>query len=92
MAQITAYHGYSVYDENFDPYITSVELGWDRENLDGIIGSKEAYGLIDYQYVRVFRSCTNTLRWLEENGMITEAMMRDLGEKYGDEYITFNEG
>ena len=92
MAQITAYHGYSVYDENFDPYITSVELGWDRENLDGIIGSKEAYGLIDYQYVRVFSSCTNTLRWLEENGMITEAMMRDLGEKYGDEYITFNEG
>ena len=90
MVQITAYHGYNAFDEDFDPYITSVEIGWDREMLDGIIGNKDSYGLIDYQYIRVFRSCTNTLRWLDENGMITEEMMQDLGEKYGDEYITFN--
>ena len=90
MAQINGFHGYNIYDEDFDPYISSVELGWDRELLDGIIGDRNAYGLIDYQYIRVYSSCVNTIRWLEDNGMLTEEMKQDLGEKYGDEYITFN--
>ena len=89
MAQITAYHGSSVFDEGFDPYISSVEIGWDREKLDGIIGDKNSYGLIDYQYIRIFRSCVNTIRWLEENGLLTEEMKQDLAEKYGSDYAEF---
>lgn len=91
MAQLTGYHGYSAYDEDFDPYVTSVEIGWDREAMGETLGDS-FYGIIEYRYVRVYRSCVNTLQWLEDNGMITEEMMENLGEKYGDEYITFNEG
>ena len=70
-----------------DPYITSLELGWDREALDGIIGTKEAYGLIEYKYIQVYKSCVNTLRWLEENGLLTEEMKQIMAEE-----ITFKIG
>ena len=89
MAQINAFHGYSIFDEDFDPYISSVEIGWDREGMGEPVGTN-TYGAVRYTYVRVYRSCVNTLLWLEENGLLTEEMKQDLGEKYGDEYITFN--
>ena len=91
MAQISGFHGISAYDEAFDPYISSVEIGWDREAMGEVVDDS-FYGIIEYRYVWVHRSCVNTLRWLEDNGMLTQEMMENLGEKYGDEFITFNEG
>ena len=96
LAQLNGYHfpdDYDLYDLDFDPYITSVEIGWDTEALlDQMPDS--AYGLIRYQYIRIFRSCTNTLTWLEENGLLTEEMIQEMVKKYGidgDEYITFGQ-
>lgn len=91
MAQLTGYHGYSAYDEDYDPYISSVEIGWDREAMGEVVDDS-FYGIIEYRYVRVHSSCVNTLQWLEDNGMITEEMKQGLVEKYGDEFITFSEG
>ena len=97
MAQLNGYHypdDYDLNDLDFDPYITSVEIGWDTEALLDKNPDSE-YGVLRYQYCRIFRSCTNTLAWLEENGMLNEEMLRDLAAKYGldgDEYITFTPG
>ena len=74
--------------------ITSVEIGWDTEALLGKNPDSD-YGVLRYQYCRIFRSCTNTLTWLEENGLLNEEMLQDLAAKYGlygDEYITFTTG
>ena len=95
MAQLIGYHipdDYDLYDLDMDPYITSLELGWDREKLDGIIGTKEAYGLIEYKYIQVYRSCVNTLRWLEDNGLLTEQMQQEMVIKYGGPVVTFETG
>ena len=87
MNQINAYHGVYVYDDAFDPYITSLEIGWDRDVMDGILA--ESYnGSLYYRYVRVFESCTNTLSWLQENGMLTREMLEELTVKYGGDYVT----
>ena len=97
MAQLNGYHfpdDYDLYDLDFDPFITSVEIGWDTEALLGKNPDSD-YGVLSYQYCRIFRSCTNTLAWLEENGLLNEEMLQDLAAKYGlygDEYITFTTG
>ena len=88
MNQITAYHGVYVYADAFDPYITSLEFGWDRDAMGEIPGITN-YGSIYYRYIRVFESCTNTLTWLYDNGMLTEEMLEELTVKYGGDYVTF---
>ena len=88
MNQITAYHGTYVYDDAFDPYITSLEFGWDREAMGEELGMSN-YGSIYYRYIRVFESCTNTLSWLRENGMLTDEMLEELTVKYGGAYAEF---
>ena len=95
MAQPTGFHipdDYDLYDKDFDPYITSVEIGWDREAMEGIDGSKEAYGLIAYKFIRIHQSCTNTLQWLEENGMLTEAMKQEMAIKFGGPTSVYTTG
>ena len=39
-------------------------------------GSSELYDIISYSSIRVYRSCTNTLNWLEENGLLTKTFRR----------------
>ena len=93
MAQFRGYHypnNYDLVDENFDMGICYLELGWDHEKLETIRqGNSDAYGIISYSSIRIFRSCTNTIRWMEESGLLTEELKWTLVEKYGGAYGDF---
>lgn len=93
MAQFRSYHypnNYDLVDENFDMGICYLELGWDHEKLETIRqGESDAYGIISYSSIRIYRSCTNTIRWMEESGLLTEAFKQGLVEKYGGAYGDF---
>ena len=90
MAQMDGYHYPANYDllgyENIDGTIAYLEFGWDRELLqiqshpDG--GGYAPGSVLRYRSIGVYRSCENTLKWLEENGMLTEERLQYSG-KYG---------
>ena len=98
MAQFRGYHYPNNYDQlgedysQFDLGVCYLELSWDR---GGMADSTDPYNdAVSYSSIRVFRSCVNTLRWLEENGLLTEDIKREMVEKYGGaygEFFTWNE-
>ena len=92
MAQISGYHfphNYDILDTDkvFDNQIIYLEIGWDRELLKRDMqnhpdaGGYSGYGTVAtvrYANLQVYRSCENTLKWLEENGLLTEEAMQEI--------------
>lgn len=92
MAQINSYHYPVNYDllgyEDADFIAAYLEIGWDRDLAEEKIQTMlEGYGTIsyaNYNNLKVYRSCENTLKWMDENGLLTEAMQKEIVEKiYG---------
>jgi ABC-2 type transport system permease protein len=84
MAQFTGYHypnGVTIQEaKNYDDVIAHIEIGWDHEKLETALqGKTTAYGIISYSSIRVFRSCENTLRWLEKHDLLSEEQFNELG-------------
>ena len=103
MAQIGGYHYPSNYDilgedKEFDDSIIYLEIGWDRELLQRDMqnhpdaGGYSIYGVLPtlrYTNLTIYRSCENTLRWLEENDMLTEEAQQELAIKFGGPEVVF---
>jgi len=94
MAQISGYHYPVNYDllklENVDYVVTYLELGWDRALLEQDSHPDARYSpTLRYTNLRVYASCTNTLRWMEENGLLTEEVQREMIEKYDGAYFAW---
>ena len=73
MVQHSEFHGPSdpnLYDTEYDPYVTAIEFGWDTEALLETRPEDSNYDVIRYKYIRIFASCTNTLKWLDENDLL----------------------
>ena len=90
MAQISGYHHPHNYDilgedREFDETIVYLEIGWDRELLQRDMQSHPdagGYGgyvlpSLRYTNLQVYRSCENTLKWLEENGLLSEEAQKE---------------
>ena len=85
MAQHSGYHYPNNYDllgyeeSELDETVTYLEFGWDNEQLKALaVGRNDIGSSISYSMVRVYRSCTNTVAWLKENGLLTGEMMKEL--------------
>ena len=92
MSQISTYHFPSNYDylsnTDYDHIVAYLEIGWDRDLAEIKFQTvQEGYGTISYasyNNLRVYRSCENTLKWMEDNGLLTEEMQKEMIEKiYG---------
>ena len=74
----------------FDMGVCYVEIGWDHEKWETTRqGYSEETGIVSYSSFRIYRSCTNTLKWLEDNGLLTDEYKREMAEKYGGAYVEF---
>jgi len=93
MAQVSGYHypnNYDLMDEEYDLGVCYVEIGWDHEKWQTTRQSySEDSGIISYSNFRLYRSCTNTLRWLEDNGRLSDEAMKEMVVKYGGAYAEF---
>ena len=96
MAQMSGYHYPSNYDllglEGIDGVVTYLELGIDRALLetDGEVSNDSRYSpTLRYINLRVYASCVNTIRWLEENGLLTEEMQQEMVEKFDGAYFAW---
>ena len=98
MAQTSAYHYPRNYDllgtkdDTYDMYdmnVAYLEIGFDEKLLE----KELEYGTgtvsrIAYRGLTVYRSCVNTLKWLEDHDLLQE----DAQRKYADEFITWTTG
>ena len=97
MVQIDGYHFPANYEYSEDPaeydgdgIIAYLEIGWDRELLlrdmqnHPDAGGYGGYVLPSLRYtnLRIYRSCENTLKWLEENGMLSEEAQKEIAIKF----------
>ena len=102
MAQISSYHFPYNYDtlgvdKVFDEQIVYLEIGWDRELLQRDIqnhpdaGGYGGYILPSLRYtnLQVYRTCENTIKWLEENGMLSEEDQKNINGWYDGPTVTF---
>ena len=103
MAQISSYHfphNYDILntDKAYDEQIVYLEIGWDRELLERDMqshpdaGGYGGYGTVSvmrYTNLQVYRTCENTLRWLEDNGMLSEEEQQQITGWYDGPTITF---
>ena len=92
MAQISSYHyphNYDLLGEDkvFDDQIVYLEIGWDRELLQrdmqnhpdaGGYGGYGAIAALRYTNLQVYRSCENTLKWMEEHNLLSEEALEEL--------------
>ena len=94
MAQFSGYHHPVNYDllklENVDYVVAYLELGLDRALLEHDSHPDARYSpTLRYTNLRVYASCTNTLKWMEENGLLTEEMQREMIEKFDGAYFAW---
>ena len=100
MAQMDGYHYPSNYDllgysyEEIDDIVFYLEIGWDREWIRAGIQAHPDAGYdpmptLRYKTFRVYRSCENTISWMEENGLVSEEMQQELIEKFGGPTVYF---
>ena len=94
MVQHSGYHYPSNYDllglTDIDNVISYLEIGWDRNLLTKEM--ENAYGTVSavrYTNLRVYRSCTNTIAWMDENGLLTEEMKKGMEDKYDGAYFAW---
>ena len=93
MAQHRGYHypvNYDLLGGEYDMGVCYLELSWDHEGREmALQGQTNSQNIISYSNVRLYRSCTNTLSWLEENGLLTEEVQQYMTEKFGGVYAEF---
>lgn len=94
MAQFSGFHypnGRPVEEgEVLDNTLAWMELGWDHEKMETALqGNSGAHGIISYTNVRIYRSCENTLKWLEDNNLLTEDMQKEMAIKFGGPTAVF---
>ena len=103
MAQFSGYHYPHNYDilgeeKEFDDQIIYLEIGWDRELLQrdmqnhpdaGGYGGYGAIAALRYTNLQVYRSCENTLKWMEEHNLLSEEAQKEIAIKFGGPVATF---
>lgn len=103
MAQIHSYHYPHNYDilgeeKDFDMQIAYLEIGWDRELLQrdmqnhpdaGGYGGYDTAPTVRYTNLQVYRSCENTLKWMDDHGLLTEEALQEIAVKFGGPEIVF---
>ena len=94
MVQISGYHYPTNYDllgyENIDCVVAYLELGFDRALLEKPVQNDSRYSpYLRYTNVRVYASCENTIRWMEENGLLTDEMKMEMVEKFDGAYFAW---
>ena len=103
MAQISSYHyphNYDLLGEDkvFDHQIVYLEIGWDRELLQrdmqnhpdaGGYGGYGAIAALLYTNLQVYRSCENTLKWMEDHNLLSEEAQKEIAIKFGGPVATF---
>ena len=104
MVQISGYHhphNYDILDngKEYDTAIVYLEIGWDRELLQRDMQNHPdagGYGTysaaLRYTNLGIYRSCENTLKWLEEHGLLTEEAQQEIGIKFGGPVAFFTTG
>lgn len=90
LVQPRGYHypgNYDLLGGEYDLDVCYLEFTWDLAGLDT---SQQAISNVrnisTYSSIRLYRSCTNTLSWLEENGLLTEEVKQYMTEKHGGAY------
>ncbi len=93
MAQFRGFHypnNYDLLGGEYDMGVCYLELSWDHEGLETALqGKSNAYDIVSYSGICIYRSCTNTLRWLESSGLLTEEVKREIAQKFGGAYVEF---
>lgn len=103
MAQFNMYHYPSNFDllgydeTEMDDIIACLEIGFEREILESgtqeyvreIAGYSSNLSPMTYRSLRVYRSCENTLRWLDGHGLLTEDVKSEMALKYGGPVAVF---
>ena len=102
MVQISGYHCPENYDfldnTEYDYLVAYLEIGWDQELMEQQLQGHpdtRGYGTVSvvrYTNLRIYRSCENTLRWMEENGLLSEEAQQEMTEKFGGPVVTFTTG
>ena len=91
MAQISSYHyphNYDLLGEDkvFDDQIVYLEIGWDRDLLlrdmqnhpdAGGYGGYGAIAALRYTNLQVYRSCENTIKWMEDHNLLSEEAQKE---------------
>ena len=95
MAQFSGYHYPANYDilenpEQFDFQVSYLEIGWDQERMQNaqVVDSTGSVP-VGYRTLQVYQSCTNTIRWMLDNGLMTEEMLQKTLSYYGGPTATF---
>ena len=102
MAQINSYHYPHNYDllgedREFDTQIVYLEIGWDRELLQRDMqnhpdaGGYGGYTLpaLRYTNLQVYRSCENTLKWMNDHDLLSEEALQEIAVKFGGPEAVF---
>ena len=96
MVRLSGYHYPVNYDllgypeTEIDSVCAYLEIGWDMKQLQAIGKDLGHPGSnILYSSINIYRSCENTLRWLEENGLL-EAVQKEMSIKFGGAYAEFD--
>lgn len=102
MAQISSYHYPHNYDllgkdREFDTQIVYLEIGWDRELLQRDMqnhpdaGGYGGYTLpaLRYTNLQVYRSCENTLKWMNDHDLLSEEALQEIAVKFGGPEAVF---
>ena len=103
MAQTDGYHYPANYEYPEDPLeydgdgiMAYLEIGWDRELLQRDMQNHPdagGYGTISaalrYTNLQVYRSCENTLKWMDDHGLLTEEALQEIAVKFGGPEIVF---
>ena len=79
--------------KDIDDVVAFLEISWEGELRSGSVnGVTTYYGSVvpvTYTNIRVYASCENTIRWIEENDLLTEEMKQEFTEKYGGAYFAW---
>lgn len=93
MVQFAGYHYPSNYDllgiEKIDGVVAYLEIGWERNLLLGDTRYYDDTSIMRYTNVRVFASCVNTIAWMEENDLLTDAMKQAVADKFEGSYFAW---
>ena len=89
MAQFDGYHYPANYNmlenpEQFDFQVSYLEIGWDAERMEKaqLVDSTDI-GLLSYRSLQIYLSCENTIRWMLDNGLLTELSVKETLHRYG---------
>ena len=70
--------------EQFDFQVSYLEIGWDYERMEHAqIVDSTGSGLVSYRSLQIYLSCENTIRWMLDNGLMTEDSMMETAKYYG---------